>query len=84
MTLLHSDGNGWDPVSVPPVGNVLSGVWVSGSEVYAVGDDGIALYRSGASGLLAEPTPAGWYLKRVWSGSSRVLAVGSGRVLTRQ
>jgi hypothetical protein len=59
-------------------------VWVSGSDVYAVGDDGTALHATGSGGFVREPTPAGWDLMRVWSSGSRVLAIGSGRVLTRQ
>jgi hypothetical protein len=74
-TVYHYDGTGWSPMIVPSVGP-LSDVWgTSGTDVYAVGRDGILHYDGVSWARLEGVTQS---LRDVWgSSANNVFAVGS-------
>ncbi|MBN1188806.1 MAG: hypothetical protein JXA46_03560, partial [Dehalococcoidales bacterium] len=76
-TILHFDGNDWNPM-YNPINTDLWGVWgSSGSDVFTVGSDGIILHYDGGI-WSAMPSGTTKYLMGVWGSSgSDVFAVGS-------
>lgn len=74
----HFDGGSWAPMTLPADAGVLNEVWgTSGSDVYAVGSDGLILRYDGTAWTATAPTPE--TLLGVWQGEpGEVLAVGTG------
>ena len=76
---LHFDGEEWSNPSKIPARNPAAGLWgFSGSDMFVVGDDGIAFHFSGEKwSRMTSGTKL--YLDKVWgSASDDVFAVGKG------
>lgn len=82
--LLHDDGAGWQPVSLPAEVPLLN--WVFGfarDDVTAVGNNGTILHFDGASWAL-QPAPTEQDLWGVWGGQANDLWAVGGRGISRQ